>query len=430
MKKALERCVRLFLKWLQCLYETLCAGPVLLLLGVLLVPGPFLWICAAYLAGACLLGLLLGLPLKRSRMWLRLLLTLAVAIVPACYLFPPENWAPVAGVFGFVAVFRGSTLTHTTWEEHYPLPVSWIGLGLYLVLSYLFTQGGLLIPYLPVFTVMGAVFIVSTVFALNHRAMAQAAPSQGGSVSLPRRMMKQNRWLIALLIFVVLGAGLFREIKDAVAAGALAVAQWIGGILEALYGGMQQVPLEEGGGMLMPPQTGTANPFWEMVLTILLYIVAGAVGLFLVAGLAVIVYRGLRRVFRALLNLLGSRSHPMSQGYIDQRESLWDMGRIARHTLSRTRRWLRKRFAPRERWADMTDNRKRARFLYRRYIRRAMAAGYTPDPAATAAETLAAARPYAGNQPGPPAGLYEMARYGDAQPSDGDIAAAKAILDR
>ena len=430
MRRVLEWSVRVFIKWLQSLYEMLCIMPVLLLLGVLIVPEQYRLLCLCYLAGGYLGGLLLGLPLKKSRMWLRLLTVLAGAIVPACYLFPAENWAPIVTAVGIIAVYRGSILTHRSWEDHYPLPVSWIGLVLYLLFSYLFTRGWMLTPYLPLYTLAGVVFIITTVFALNHRAMKKAVPSKGENISLPRRMIRQNRWLIALLAVVVLLIGLFREIKDAVAAAAVAVADWFLGVLETLYGGMRQVPLEDGGGMQMPPEAGTTNPFWEMVLTILLYIVGGAIGLLIIAGVFVVLWRSLKRLFRALRELLGRRNEPASQGYIDMRESLWDIGRMARRTLSRTRRWIRTALTPRERWRDMADNRQRARFLYRRYIRRAVSAGFNPDPAATAAETLAAARAHAGSLPDSFAGLYGDARYGETQPADSDIAALKDALDR
>ena len=430
MRRVLEWSLRIFIKWLQCLYEMLCILPVLLLLGVLIVPERYRLLSFCYLAGGYLLGLLLGLPLKKSRMWLRLLLTLAGAVAPACYLFPPENWAPIATAIGIVTVYRGSALTHKSWEEHYPLPVSWIGLVLYLIFSYLFTRGNMLVPYLPLYTLAGSVFIIATVFALNHRAMEKAMPAQGGVIPLPVRMIKQNRWLIALMTVVVLVIGLFREIEEAVVTAAAAVVDWFLGVLEAVYGSMRQVTLEQGT-MPLLPEEGTANPFWEKVLTILLYIVAGAIGLFMIGVLSVMVWKGLRRLFRALRELLGRRGESVEQGYIDKRESLWDMGRMARRTLARTRKWLRSRFTPRERWADMSDNRQRVRFLYRRYIRRAMAAGFHPDPAATAAEALAAAQGYAGDGslPDALAGLYTAARYGDVQPTDADIATVRDILD-
>jgi|GEM_PF-5437915 len=429
MRRALEWVLRIGGKWLQSLYEMLCVMPVLLLLGALIVPGRYQWLCLGYLAGAYLWGLLLGLPLKKSRMWLRLLVVLAGAIVPAWYLFPAGNWAPIVTFIGIIFVYRGSTLTYRAWEEHYPLPVSWIGLIVYLLFSYLFTQGKMLLPYLPFFTLAGVVFILSTVFALNQRAMEKAVPSKGETLSLPRRMIKQNRSLIALLAIIVLLVGLFREIKDAVASAAVTVAEWLLGVLEKLYGGMRQVPLEDGGGPMLPP-AGETNPFWEMVLTILLYIVAGAVGLFIIVCLSIVLWKGLKRLYRVVLDLLGRRSEPMDQGYIDKRESLWDMGRMARRTLSRTRRWIRAAFMPRERWRDMADNRQRARFLYRRYIRRAMAAGFKPDPAATAADTIAAAHAYAGSLPESLANIYADVRYGDREPADADIAILKDALDR
>lgn len=427
MRRALEWCVRICLKWLQSLYEMLCIMPVLLLLGALIVPERYQWLCLGYLAGGYLWGLLLGLPLKKSRMWLRLLIVLAGAIVPACFLFPAENWAPIVTAVGITSVYRGSVLTYRDWEEHYPLPVSWIGLVLYLLFSYLFTRGEILKPYLPFFTLTGLVFIVTTVFALNHRAMRKSVPSREETIPLPRRMIKQNRWLIALLAVFVLVIGLFRTIKDTVAAAAAAVFAWFMGVLESLYGNMQQVPLEDGGMPMLPP-AGETNSLWQTVLTVLLYIVGGAICLSIIAGVFVVLWNGLKRLYRALLDLLGRRSEPMSQGYIDQRESLWDM-EMARRTLSRTRRWIRTAFTPRDRWRDMRDNRQRARFLYRSYIRRAMAEGFKPDPAATAADTLTAAKTFTGSHPEALADLYADARYGDIEPADAAIAAVKDALD-
>jgi hypothetical protein len=423
MGRVLKGCLRLAVKWLQCLYELLFAGPVLLLLAVALTPEQSLWAWPAYLAGGYLCGLLLGFFLKNSRLWLRLALALATAIAPACHLFPPENGVPLLTLFGVIAVYRGSALTYASWESHYPLPLSWLGLGLYLVFSYLFTRGTLLIPYLPLYSAMGAVFLAATVFALNHRAMRQAAPSAEGRILLPRRMMKQNRLLVALILAVVLGIGLFRTIKEVVAAAAVSAARWFLECMTALYDGVGGAqPYGRNAPML--PGAGEPNPFWQAVATILMYVIAGAATLFLAAGFFAAVWAGLKAMFRAVARLLARSREPMDAAYIDKRESLWDMGRMARRAAARARRWVRSRFSPRERWADMADNRQRVRFLYRRCIRSAMASGFVPDPAATAAQTIAAAQAFCGDCALPKglADLYGMARYGPVPPSDEDTA--------
>jgi hypothetical protein len=431
MRRALEWLRRLFVKWFQCLYELLCVGPLILIAGVLLVPRPYIILWFGYLAGAGLAGLLLGQFLKKSRTWLRLLLSLAAAGIPAYFLFGTATWAIITTFMGIILVYRASLLAHTSWEAHFPLHLSWFSLGIYLITSFVFDRAEALKPYHLAVSLAGLVLLAAMVFALNHRAMKKAAHAAGERVSLPRRMLSQNRWIAGIVIGIVFLIGLFRQLKEIVGTAAGTVVQWIVQFFDRLFEGLRTVPLARGGLSLFPRAEGESNPFLQALMNVLLYILAGAVALLVVGGAIYLIWRAVRVLYRAFSLLLGRRSEGMREGYIDKRESLWDMKRMAQNTLMRTREWFQERFTRPDRWADMVDNQERMRFLYRRYVRRAMEKGFVPSHAATAAETVRDSQRHTGDTEA--AGLliegYQRARYGEYMPTDTQIAAIKDILD-
>lgn len=431
MRRAFEWLRRLFVKWLQCLYELLCVGPLILIAGVLLVPRPFIILWLGYLAGTGIAGLLLGQFLRKSRTWLRLLLSLAAAGIPAYFLFDTATWAFVTTFMGIILVYRASLLAHTSWEEHFPLHLSWFSLGIYLITSFVFARAEALKPYHLAVSLAGLALLAAMVFALNHRAMKKAAHATGERVSLPRRMLSQNRWIAGIMIGIVFLIGLFRQLKEIVGTAAGTVVRLIVQFFDRLFEGLQTVPLARGGLSLFPRAAGESNSFLQVLMDVLLYILAGAVALLMAGGFIYIIWRAIRALYRAFALLLGRHSEGMGEGFIDKRESLWDVKRMAQNTLKRTREWFQERFARPDRWADMADNRERMRFLYRRYVRRAMEKGFVPSHAATAAETVYDSQRHTGDTAA--AGLllegYQRARYGEYMPTDAQIAAIKDILD-
>lgn len=431
MRRALEWLWRIFVKWLQGLYELLCVGPLVVIAGVLILHVPDLPLWIGYLAGASLMGLLVGQFLRKSRGWLRMLVSLITAAMSVYYLFGTDAWAFVTTFMGTVLVYRASVLAHTAWEERFPLHLSWFSLGLYLVTSFVFSHAQALKPYHFAVSLAGLVLLAATVFALNHRAMKKAAHATGERVSLPRRMLSQNRWIAFVLIGIVFLIGLFKQLKEIVATAASAVVMWIVDLFDRLLEGLASTPLEQGPPPILPQAAEEASPFVQLLVNILFYVVVGAVIILVAGGALVIIYLGLRNLFRAFLRLMGKRSEGIAEGYIDKRESLWDMKRMAQNTLKRTRDWFQEHFNRPDRWADMADNRERMRFLYRRYVRRAMDNGFMPSHAATAAETVHAARRYAGDTEGaePLIEGYQAVRYGEHMPTDTEIAAVKDMVD-
>lgn len=431
MRPALECARRTAVKWLQSLYELLCLGVVLTIAGALMVPRERLLGWALYLCGAPLAGLLAGLPLSRSRVWLKLLAAIGLAGIAAYLLFGINSWMPVTAMAGIFLVYRGIRLSHASWEDHFPLPLSWFGLGLYLLTAFLFSHWEPLLPFRNAVSLLGLVLIVCMLFVMNHRAMRAAAHAAEAPVVLPRRMLKQNRWMTGILAAVVLLIGLFEQLRTLVGAVARAIVReivmWFSRIpltMHRISGGESLPPP-------LPPVSAGGNPFWVKVLDILFFIVAGIIILALAGTVAVVIWTGVRTLCRLIADVLGKRSEAMAEGYIDRRESLWDMRRITGNALNRTRRWFRVHFPAPERWQDMADNRQRMRYLYRRYVRRAMEKGFVPAAAATAAETVLQARPYVEDARIAERLLasYQAARYGEAMPSDADVAAVKDALD-
>jgi hypothetical protein len=162
---------------------------------------------------------------------------------------------------------------------------------------------------------------------------------------------------------------------------------------------------------MFPPGDPVAPAKWGRWLDYALYALAGAV------GLAVLWFvskrfllnrewaRELASKLRGVLRrLLQRREQPAAPAYVDEKESLLDIGKTLRQAQSR---WLsRTANKPLNRtdW-DKLGNREKVRRLYREAVLQAIRAGYKPNPADTPTEAL-----------------VSVSRWYDSNSSDRDVA--------
>jgi uncharacterized protein YjeT (DUF2065 family) len=266
---------------------------------------------------------------------------------------------------------------------------------------------------------IGSVWFVATVLLLNRIAFRQAAraESQRGIPAAVRRSGTAGALIFLLAAFVLANIG---DIAGFVGNIIKTLIAWIVKaylFLASLFpgGSPAQTPIPTNTPGILPPAEGGSSPFMEF----LSYVAIAAVLLAVAAGIVYGLYRLLPKLWKKLrerLARLFASWRTEEEGFSDRAESLMNLRQALSNAGARLRKFAR-RLRRRPRIGDYPTNIGKARFLFREYLRGLAASGRAPAQAATAAE-IAHGSPAL-------ASAYNLARYGEEEPSDMDIEKAK-----
>lgn len=259
----------------------------------------------------------------------------------------------------------------------------------------------------------GSVFLASSLWILNDRAMRTGAASRAG-IKPPAAMRRRNRaLLIGLMVFAALIA-CFNWLKEKVAwlAEKIVIILWriFLWISEHLYPGQTSGGDNMGGGSMDMAGLGgdtEPSPFWE-AMTYVAYVFAAVALLFLLFLMFRRIGQLLKILAKKISAYLSRFAQSVGEDYHDEQESLLDWGEVQRDVGAAFKKRVSALFARDKKWDDM-DGRERARHIVRVLYRRAR---LKPD-ARTLRETLPELKV---TDPQAVADAYELARYADRAP--------------
>ena len=444
---------RLLSAWLAASVELLLLLPVWLGLYAWLRPsGPVAAAAAAGLAAASLLGA--ASSLRWSRRWQQLGFALLAGAFFGWAAFAflasaaAPTWAIAAGgaTIGFFVLLQGTTATERADAPQW----LWYGLALYFVAAVVYPRLDALRDTVPALTIGGAASLAIALFSSNGTFLRGATLAASRTRSVPAALRRHNRAMMGVVLLVVVA--LTAAFGNAFGKLIFAFLRWLFGMLP------QGAPAEEPPAPEpappsrpegLPPAEGEPGWFAQ-----LLAMLAYAVGITTVGLLLYLLGRwlyrnggGLLREWLRRLAAFLSRSGRGSEdaAYVDEETTVFSWETVGKRVRES---WLG-RLVSRdraERWEDQRTNAERVRFLYRRWLRSAVDAGYEPrrhlTPRETEADVLAwaAARPASGRgassaigDGGGAAGAlveqYDRVRYGDASPSDDDVERARRAIE-
>ncbi len=270
----------------------------------------------------------------------------------------------------------------------------------------------------PFVIIPASVWFIVAMVALNRRGVRQAARANTGS-GVPAAVRRNGTvgavlFIAATFLFANASAimGFIADGLKKLVAWAVVAFYWLSSLLspsntggQSPQGGDQQQPL---------PMGGEGSPLMQLIGDIVMVVM-------LVCIAAAIIF-GLYKLFPKLWQKLRERLNTLfgtwrdSEDFRDSSERLMTL-RQAFSNAGKGLRKLARLFRRRERIGDFTTNAGRARFLFREYVRDLIASGHRPRPAATASDI---ARPVPAL-----AHAYNLARYGEEEPSDGEVESAR-----
>ncbi|WP_309118877.1 DUF4129 domain-containing protein [Paenibacillus sp.] len=435
--------LRLRTLWISSSIELLLLLPVWLALYAWLRPPGVAW-AAVGIAAASFAGAAASLRWNRRWQQLGLGLLIGAAFFGSLLLAgADERLAAVGAGVGFIAALQGLTVR----ERNEAPQWLWYGLALYFVAAIVYPRVDALRDTVTALTIGGAVSLAVALFASNGTFLRGASLASSRTRSVPATLRRHNRAMMAAVLLVVIA--LTAAFGNAFGKLLFAFFRWLFGLLP------NEAPAEEAPAPEPPPQTmpeglpaAEGEPgLWAQILDIIGYAIGIAAALALLFWLGRWLYRNAGELLREWLRRLAafltrSGRAPEDAAYVDEETTVFSW----ESAFKRVREsWLGRLVARSraERWEDQRTNAERVRYLYRRWLRTAVDAGYESRRHLTPRETEADVIAWAASRPtgrsGMPASdgdkasalveLYDRVRYGDAVPSDGDVERTRRSLE-
>lgn len=333
-------------------------------------------------------------------------------------------------ISGLCATERGSSMIRKGWPQSFHSAHMGIGILMYVIsipLSYWVLHE--LAGPRPWIAACGMASVVLYMNIVNNRHLSGESVDGSRSKTLSEAQ-RRNRMLLAVLAVLMAVLAAFRQIQQWLEDHVLAAIKRLLGMLG-------------GGETAEPPPSEPAPPAQPMlppmeqgepskILVLLEQIVKIVVTLAIVIGALFLLYWLGRRLtvwLRRWLDKLLQRQTSMKAedgAYTDEVEKLM--------SLNKWRDGIKNRFRTRRRheddrepgWDELQSGQDRMRWLYRKWVRGGISAGYTPQPYLTPKETAQSMSEWSGRAEAEPdaesfAGGYEAVRYGESAPSETEL---------
>ena len=416
-------------KWAQLIIELLVFFPVLLIIGIYAIPDYSLRIWFGFMAVCGLAGLLMGELLKRARGITLVIIGLVFSGSCVYFLFHNSPARFTTGLLGIIVFTRGAQLRGKRWDEIFPYAGLWIGLIAYFIGYFFFTRVELLKPYSEIFGWVGIIYMVMVLFVINSTQLKQASLPGDKEPVLPQIIKSHNRLLITIILMVIGIISFFNRLKEGVEWLAKTIGNFVLQIiifLAELFFRSEQGPMrpENGGGILdlLPPVEEKPPSIFDHILEIISIILAIAAGLAIIALLGFALFKLVKKIATWLSRLyeIGKDLEDYG-GYVDEKEKLMDFRELGRDYADRFRQWLARIMEREPKWDELKTNKERIRYIYRHFLLRCMAGGYSFKKYLTPVETgkeLSKWRPEKARDVMELTAAYDYVRYGDKEVDD------------
>lgn len=412
-------------RMLSALTEWLLLFPVWFPLCILIFPDAQLPAAALALTAALIAGILLHQLLAIPKLWQCLAASLAGALL-AGWVWPGSVWAKLAlGAMIGIVLFRGQQYGLRRWDDLLNPNVVWASMLLFFAGYFFFRHAEVLQPHRNVFGITGMIALGIALFLSNTMQIHSAALTRGQEdARVVRPILRTNRKYLAVLYGLIIAISFGEAVWHAVTS---ALKKWLSSLSFPDTGEdaapAESPPLTAPGGDF-PLEPGEPSRLAVLLQTILqwviyiLLIAAALIGLYYA-------FKGLRKLLGRLFRLLGRNVERSDDtGYIDEKESL-----LARAIRENRQRWgtMFSRLVHREpKWDELADNRERARFLFKHWLKRLRTEGYEWHPQHAPAEIFRDAarwRKEPEQTRETSLAAYHKARYGppDVEPSAWEI---------
>ncbi|SFL80186.1 protein of unknown function [Paenibacillus sp. 1_12] len=417
--------------------ELLMVLPLLLLAGVYLFPeNVSLWLWLITLPVCYAAGFAINQLLNISKMFLMLGMVICVGAIDAISLSGSSYAFFIVLPVAAVCVYRGARMVTVLWSLMFPVSFYAVGLVIYFIGSVVLQFVPSFEPYLPFLTGFGLLALALTFLMTNQTMMKQETLSGNKEPVLASGVLLQNRVLIILVLVLIVLIVYIRKLQAALLWLKDQIIAWLNQLLNH-----SSEPPPANQEVTPPPsmnlgETPPPAAWLQWLEKVMMFLVGAA----LVIGVLILLYFAakrlpplIKRLFQWLMLRFNQRGlHQQDTGYEDDIENLMDWKGLNSSLTGSLRQWLKGQFHSKGSWSSM-DNRERARFLYREWLRKHTKEGYKLQKHLTPEEISQDIQRWRKREPssslGPIVGIYEQARYSDKTLQEADIEVMKKFVE-
>ncbi|MBS4195568.1 DUF4129 domain-containing protein [Lederbergia citri] len=366
---------RLIVTLIQGLFEYLLFFPLVLIIGILVMP-QLLWIWVPILFGLFIVGVLFRTFFPKQQWWVYAICSFVFGLIPSILFDQSILTLILLCIIHPVCIYRGMMYVGRRWETLLPTSFMWYGgFGIYFVCYLLFRYVEIFKFYLPIISLCGAAVVVIILFISNSEQLRASTLSKEKKPFISRAIKNQNRVYLALTTAVILLLTNGKIIQEA-------IIQVIKGLIQMilwLFGSDQGKRVAED---TSPPQMaldlekGEPNAFLKFLEMIFMYvfyaaIIALAVGmlLLLIKRVRMAVKKALKRFITFLKNIIfRSADLEDSTQYIDEKESVFDWKEWKEAQQEKAKGLFQQIFKREPRWDSLTNEQK-VRYVYKQMLK-------------------------------------------------------------
>jgi len=379
-----DKLKRIVVKWLQGMIEYLILFPIILLIGVYLIPDVLVWIWT--IPFIFLLGVILRTYLIDKKRWVYVVLALIVSIGYSVVF--PDGIIVKTLIFltSFVIFFRGVLYGEREWKELLPMQLLWIGgFSFYFVGYFFYRFIDNLFNYIPVLTSAGITLVVITLFTSNSLHLKEATLSKESKPIIGKGIKRQNQTFIFLTLLFIFAASNFQIVQEFLFRSVRGIIQAIIWFI-TLFGSDEEIeeePVPQTNQEMQPLEQG--EPSLLMVILEKIMVVVLVIGMIIaVLFLLYYLYKKLRKWLKVsqswlsrFLNQLFTFRDDNNQvlNYQDEKESVFDWNEWKKHTQSKAKELVTHLFKRKPNWNDLSS-REKARYVYNEWIHKQVKRGF------------------------------------------------------
>lgn len=402
------------------LVEMILILPILLAISAFILPHhdlPF-WIAMLGLVG--LVGFFLARLINRLHTVLGIMIQCAISFFLFLSIFDYSFAGWIGGLLGCITFIRGVLYANHPWEELISTTSLWYGVFFYFVASVMFVFFQRHAPLLPVIYILGSLNLLGALFVGNVLHLRMEAGFSQGAKRVSHDVKRNNYVYVGLFSLVV-------------------TVLWLSGIARIAFTFLRDLLL----GWLtkrsndyedvapQPPMPSevpyfdevaeTSEPSWiDTLISILIYLLGGAISLFLLFIILRLIVNTLTRLVRSVLAYWSRRGKKSSieWGFEDEKNVLLERNKLKPNWSLWTRR-------SKVKWEQLMNNRDRIRYLYKNSVEQAIEEGFAYRTSDTPSETIRKMREKGHVLDSQAWELLELAynsgRYGHHDPTDDTI---------
>jgi len=367
---------KLIITIMQGLFEYLLFFPLVLMVGILLMP-EILWTWIPILFGLFIVGVLFRTLFPEQKWWVYAVCSFVFGMIPSILFGEHFIILILLGVLHPIFIYRGMMYVGRRLEAVLPTSFMWYGgFGIYFVGYLLFRYVDKFQPYLTIISICGAVLVVVILFISNSEHLRASTLSKEKKPFISRAIKNQNRVYLILTTAVILLLTNGKVVQEAVFQAFKAIIQmilWLFGTDEGKSVVEETPPPAQ---MELGLEKGEPNAFLkflEMIFMYIFYVVLAA----LAVGILLLFIKKVRMLvkkwistFIAFLKNIIFRSSELGEStqYIDEKESVFNWKEWKDAQQDKAKGFIQQIFKREPRWDSLTNEQK-VRYVYKQFLK-------------------------------------------------------------